>query len=157
MDKTFELGTQFPHDIMTGDFTSRASSETTETIVMKKVRGYQRYITNKLKKELFEPLLEQNGFNTQDAELEISFTAQNIVELLPDQVLLLFTSGVITLEEVRDWYQSNTGMDMEEEALQQLIDKKDEESKMEQDNFKLQNKPTKESFGYEETKRIMEK
>lgn len=157
MDKTFELGTQFPHDIMTGDFTSRASSETTETIVMKKVRGYQRYITNKLKKELFEPLLEQNGFNTENAELEISFTAQNIVELLPDQVLQLFTSGVITLEEVRDWYQSNTGMDMEEEALNDLLKQKEDEKKLEQDNFKLQHKPTKESFGYEEVKEILKK
>jgi len=44
MEKTFELGTQFPHDIMTGDFTSRASSETTETIMQKRVRGFQRYL-----------------------------------------------------------------------------------------------------------------
>jgi len=71
-----ELGVQFPHDILTGDFTSRASSETTENIVMKKVRGWQRYLCTKLKKELFEPILEQNGFNTEEVELEVSFTVQ---------------------------------------------------------------------------------
>jgi len=83
MEKVFELGTQFPHDILTGDFTSRASSETTETIVMKRVRGFQRYLCTKLKRELFEVILEQNGFNPEDEELEISFTAQNVVELEP--------------------------------------------------------------------------
>lgn len=137
LEKVVELGTQFPHDIMTGDFTSRASSETTETIVMKKVRGYQRYICNKIKKELFEPILEQNGFDTENVELEISFTAQNIVELTPEQVLTLFTSGAITLEELRDWYQANTGMDMDETALNELEQQKEEEKKMEQDNMKL--------------------
>jgi len=125
MEKIFELGTQFPHDIMTGDFTSRASSETTETIVMKKVRGYQRYLCNILKKELFGVLLEQNGFNPEEEELEISFTAQNIVELEPDQVLKLFTDKVITLKEVREWYATNTGMELDEKEMKDLLAKAD--------------------------------
>ena len=137
LEKTMEIGTQFPHDIMTGDFTSRASSETTETIVMKRVRGYQHYLCNKLKKELFEPILEQNGFNTQDIELEISFTTQNIVELEPDKVLSLFTSGVITIKEIRDWYQANTGMDMEESELKALVDKKEQDKN---DEMEMQKK-----------------
>jgi hypothetical protein len=121
LEKTMELGTQFPHDILTGDFTSRASSETTETIVMKKVRGYQRYLCNKLKKELFDVILEQNGFNPEEVGLEISFVAQNVIELNPDQVLKLFTDKVITLEEVRGWYQANTGMDLEDSELKKLL------------------------------------
>lgn len=124
LEKTFELGTQFPHDILTGDFTSRASSETTETIVMKLVRGYQRYLCNKLKKELFEPILEQNGFNTEEAELEVSFTAQNIVELTADQVAKLYTDKVITIQETRDWFRTNTGMELpdDDQVLQNILD-----------------------------------
>jgi len=138
LEKLMELGTEFPADILTGDFTSRASSETTETIVMKKVRGYQRYFCNRLKKELFEPLLEQNGFDTEEAEVELSFTAQNIVELEPDKVLDLFTKGVITLEEVRDWYQGNTGMDMDKSALKELEQEKEDKAEVEQNNFDAQ-------------------
>jgi hypothetical protein len=37
--KTVEMGVQFPNDILTGDFTSRASSETTESIVQRKYVG----------------------------------------------------------------------------------------------------------------------
>ena len=125
MEKVFELGTQFPHDILTGDFTSRASSETTETIVMKRVRGFQRYLCTKLKRELFEVILEQNGFNPEDEELEISFTAQNVVELEPDQVMKLFTDKAISLKEVRDWFMKNTGMDLTDKEMKDLVVKAD--------------------------------
>jgi len=121
LEKTFELGTQFPHDIMTGDFTSRASSETTETIVMKKVRGYQRYLSNKLKTDLFDLILEQNGFNPEEVNLEVSFTAQNVIELTPDQVNKLYVDNVISLTEVRDWFATNTGMDLTEQELKKIM------------------------------------
>jgi len=125
IEKTIELGTQFPSDIMTGDFTSRASSETTETIVMKKVRGHQRYLSNKLKTDLFNILLEQNGFNPAEVHLEVSFTAQNIIEIEPDQVSKQFTDGIISLKEVRDWYASNTGQELNDKEMEDLIAKAD--------------------------------
>jgi len=125
IEKTIELGTQFPSDIMTGDFTSRASSETTETIVMKKVRGHVRYLANKLKTELFNILLEQNGFNPEEVKLEVSFTAQNIVELEPDQVSKLFTDKVISLKEVRDWFAANAGIELNDKEMDDLIAKAD--------------------------------
>jgi len=124
MEKVVELGTQFPHDILTGDFTSRASSETTETIVMKKVRGFQRYLSNKLKTKLFNIILEQNGFNPEEVHLEISFTAQNVVELEPDQVAKLFTDGVISLKEVRDWFAANVGMELDDKEMDDLLTQK---------------------------------
>lgn len=148
IEKTIELGTQFPHDIMTGDFTSRASSETTETIVMKKVRGYQRYLSNKLKTELFDIILEQNGYNPEEEELEISFTTQNIIELEPEKVLKLFTDNVITLEEVRDWFATNTGMELTKQQMKQLIADKELNQQLQQQDqqFKKKMDSTKESF-----------
>jgi len=112
LEKLVELGTQFPHDILTGDFTSRASSETTESIVMKRVRGYQRYLSNKLKNELFDPILMQNGFNPEKVELKISFAVQNIIEMTPDQVKARGDSGLWTKKEVRDWDRENLGVEL---------------------------------------------
>ena len=126
IEKTIELGTGFPHDILTGDFTSRASSETTENIIMKKVRGYQRYISNKLKQELFNPLLAQNGFDPDKENLELSFTAQNVIELEPAQVMDMVDKGIMTKMEGRDWFRNNAGMELKEDneiiAQQQQID-----------------------------------
>ena len=112
LEKVFELGTQFPHDIMTGDFTSRASSETTDNIVMKRVRGYQRYLANKLKVELFDNILIQNGYDPLVEECNVAFTSQNIVELEVAQIKDLTTQGIMTKSESRDWLRVNTGMEL---------------------------------------------
>lgn len=149
MEKVFELGTQFPHDILTGDFTSRASSQTTETIVMKRVRGYQRYLCSKLKKELFEPILEQNGFNAEEVELELSFTTQNVIELEQKEVLELFKVKAITLKEIREWYQANTGMQLDDKEMEDLIAKGEEDKQMQQDKMDNFQKQKEESFTYE--------
>jgi len=112
IEKVFELGTQFPHDILTGDFTSRASSETTESIVMKRVRGYQRYLGNKLKTDLFDNILIQGGFDPEVEEIVIGFSSQNIIELTPDQVLARGNAKQWTVKEVRDWDRINLGVEL---------------------------------------------
>lgn len=136
INKAIELASQFPTDIMTGDFTSRASSETTENITTKLVRGYQRYLCNKLKAELFEPILEQNGFNTQDVELEISFAVNNVIDLDVPQVKDLVGSGLMTINEGRSWLRDNTGMELPDDA--ELQAEKDEQDAKEDevDNLK---------------------
>src|SRR3990172_1900558 len=112
IEKTVELGIKFPHDIMTGDFTSRASSETTENIVLKLARGFQRYLSNKLVQELYNPILEQNGISPKETNLQISFSTQNIIHLKPETINFLVGSGVITKAEAREWMKGNTGMDL---------------------------------------------
>jgi len=126
MEKTFELGTQFPHDIMTGDFTSRASSETTENITLKRVRGFQRYLCNKLKGELFDPILLSSGIDPDEADLEIAFTTQNIIELEVNQVKDLKSQGLLSTNEAREWLRTNTGMELpdDDQILQDEEDKK---------------------------------
>jgi hypothetical protein len=126
IEKAFELGTQFPHDIMTGDFTSRASSDTTETIVQKRVRGFQRYLCNKLKMELFDPLLNQNGYDPEEENCEIQFTTQNIIELEVGQVKDLHANNIMSDNETREWLRSNTGMELpDDDIIQQKNDEKD--------------------------------
>jgi len=112
IQKTFELGTQFPHDILTGDFTSRASSDTTETIVQKRVRGYQRYLANKLKHELFDPILINLGYDPDNEDCQIQFTTQNVKELEVEQVIDMKEKGDITLNEMREWVKSNIGIEL---------------------------------------------
>ena len=120
IEKTFELGTQFPHDIMTGDFTSRASSDTTHTIVMQRVKGFQRYLANKLKNELYNPILEQNGINPKDADIQVSFATQNIIELTPEQVAFRVNSNIWSKREGRDWDKKNLGVDLTDDKEMEL-------------------------------------
>ena len=112
LKNTVQMGVQFPNEILTGDFTSRASSETTETIVQKKVRGYQRYLANKLKTELFDNILMQNGFDPDDEDCHVAFTTQNVIELEVQQVKDLSAQGLMTKMEAREWLRNNTGMEL---------------------------------------------
>lgn len=117
IEKVVEIGTQFPHDIMTGDFTSRASSDTTETIVTKKVRGFQRYLCNVIKTQLYEPILIDNNFDIKDVNLQIAFTAQNVIALTPGDVINMAEKRKISPMECREWLRSNTGMDLPDDDL----------------------------------------
>lgn len=115
--KTIELGTQFPHDIMTGDFTSRASSETTDNLVMKRVKAFQRYLANKLKTELYDPILKQMGKNPETANLEISFGNPDVIELTIEQVLSLYNSKAITVEEFREYLKNKKALDLFDDGI----------------------------------------
>ena len=79
---------------------------------MKRVRGYQRYLANKLKNEIFDSILIQNSYDPDEVNLEIGFTTQNVVELEADQVKELVNTGIMTTNEGRDWFRVNTGMEL---------------------------------------------
>jgi hypothetical protein len=112
IEKVIQLGIKFPTDILTGDFTSRASSSTTEDLTLKIARGYQRYIANKLKTELYNPILAQNGFDPKKVNLSVSFSTQNIIQLTPDTVMAMAEKKQISIDEFREWLGDNTGIDL---------------------------------------------
>ena len=77
-----------------------------------RVRGYQRYLANKLKVELFDNILIQNGYDPEIEECDVAFTSQNIIELEVAQVKDLSTQGIMTKGESREWLRVNTGMEL---------------------------------------------
>lgn len=148
IEKAIELGIKFPHDIMTGDFTSRASSDTSENITLKLARGFQRSQANILKNELFDPLLLQNNFDPDKVKLQVSFTTQNLQKLTPDSINFFAGSGVITKKEARQWLKDNSGMDLDDDAeiieIPDMMDTKkqgasDDEKNEESFSYKLVN------------------
>ena len=117
IEKVIQLGIKFPTDILTGDFTSRASSSTTEDLTLKIARGYQRYIANKLKTELYNPILAQNGFDPKKVNLSVSFSTQNIIQLTPDTVMAMAEKKQISIDEFREWLGDNTGIDLFDDKI----------------------------------------
>lgn len=115
MDKTLQIGIQFPIEIQTGDFTSRASSDTTHTLLLQKVKSKQRYLANKLKTELYDPILSQNGFNPKTVNLQVSFGSNEVVSLDAMQTNTLRTTGALTLNEQREYLKQHTDLDLFED------------------------------------------
>ena len=130
IEKTIQLGIKFPTDILTGDFTSRASSDTTEDLTLKIARGFQRYIANKLKNELYNPILAQHGIDPKSANLSVSFSTQNIIQLTPTTVLDMAEKKKISVEEFREWLGDNTGIDLFDDDIINNDEEKRKEDEM---------------------------
>lgn len=124
--KIMQLGTGFPLEILLGDFTSRASSETTDSLLMRRVKAYQKYITKIIKNEILEFVLlyhPSGKWKTKEAvnkaNITVEFEVQSPTEYTPDQVLARVNSGVWTKTEGRE-YDKENGMDLfDDDIIQQ--------------------------------------
>ena len=103
---------KFPIDIINGDFTSRASSETSADLPEQIASSIKRYIGSKLKSELFDPILAQNKIVPKDANLQVTFGITETIPLLPTDIITMAQNNIITTEESREWFKDNTGMDL---------------------------------------------
>ena len=100
IEKVIQLGIKFPTDILTGDFTSRASSETTGDLTTKIANAIRRYFGAKLKNELFDLILEQHGKNPKAVNLQVTFGSQEIIKITAQDVLNRVEKKLWTVEEV---------------------------------------------------------
>ena len=114
---SLSLSVKFPTDILIGDFTSRASSEESADLPVKIASAIKRYLGNKLKQELFDPILLQNGINPKESNLEVTFGIQETIELTPSDVLQRFEKGLWSIEEAREFDKDNCGVDLFDDNL----------------------------------------
>lgn len=121
------MGTGFSYEIFLGNFTSRASSETTDSVTMKKVRAHQKYLANKLKSELFKPFLGMDDESFNKANLQISFESGHIKDMTVDDVKNRVGAGIWTKDEAREWDMENTGVDLFDDiGIEQDQEQKDQ-------------------------------
>ena len=140
MYNSLSLAVKFPTDILTGDFTSRASSETSDNLPERIASAVKRYLGNKLKQELFDPILLQNNINPKEANLQITFGILETVELTPTDVLQAFEKKAWSIEETREFYKDNCGVDLFDDDIMnnETVQKKEDELKQQ---FDMKNKP----------------
>ncbi|MDE1867049.1 MAG: hypothetical protein KGI08_04980 [Thaumarchaeota archaeon] len=119
LDSTLEVGTQFSNQLFTAGYTARASSETTHDLINKKVRKLQKYITDKIKNEIYKPILLINNYTDDEINsmnLEISFENDDFTDFVPQDVINMVINGIMTVNEARNWAK-NQGLDMFDDEL----------------------------------------
>ena len=116
-----QLGTGFPLEILLGDFTSRAASQTTDSLLMRDVSAIQKDQTKTITSEIFEWYLRfstESRWKSDEAikELNINceFETSTPVEITPEQVLAWSNAGKITTNEAREWLK-DSGFDLFED------------------------------------------
>ncbi|UVF62288.1 portal protein [Nitrososphaeria virus YSH_462411] len=130
-----QTGSGFPLEILLGDFTSKASSQTTDSLLMRRIKSFQQHLVKVVKTEILETLLKFN-YNMDDETIKrlnisVEFETNTPMEYTPDQVLSRFTSGAWTVEELRN-YDKNNGLDLfDDDKIKKMIKDKEEMQKKE--------------------------
>ena len=117
LDTMADLSTQFSPQIFSAEFTARAASDTTDSVISRKVKALRKNVLWKCKMELFFPLLQANGYDNADKlnnlELTVDILEPEFNAITPADALARFTSGAWTLEDLRT-YDKNQGADLTE-------------------------------------------
>ncbi|UVF62433.1 portal protein [Nitrososphaeria virus YSH_922147] len=138
-------GTGFPLDMLTGDFASRASSQTADSFFMRKIRSYQKSLTKLIKREFLEEKLRSIGYDEErikKANITCEFEVQSNKDYTPEIVQARGTGGFWTKEEVRSYDKAN-GQDLfDDDKIKQIEDENRilQKAKQQSDNFRPPNK-----------------
>lgn len=131
-----QLGTGFPLEILLGDFTSKASSQTTDSLLMRRIKAFQQHLMNVVKTEILEKYIQSvkgSRWETPEALAELSITinfeTSSQMEYTPDMVLSRVNSGMWTEDEGRQFDKTN-GQDLfDDDEIAKRKEEKDEERK----------------------------
>ena len=110
-----EVGSQFPLQMFNAGFTARASSETTDSVVLRKIKRIQRRLSEQIKQEIIDPMLKASKIDPDKADISIIFETESKFELSADDIQKLFEKGTITRDEVRGYLKKNTIIDLDDE------------------------------------------
>ena len=118
LSNSVQLGLGFPLEILLGDFTSRAASENTDSLMMRKIRAEQKKLLKTITRDIFEFLLlhhPESKWKTQqavdDLNVDVEFDTQNPMEYTVDQVLARVNASLWTKAEGRE-YDKGNGQDL---------------------------------------------
>ena len=63
-----EVGSQFPLQMFNAGFTARASSETTDSVVLRKIKRIQRRLSEQIKHDIIDPMLKMSKIDPDKAD-----------------------------------------------------------------------------------------
>ncbi len=109
-----EVGSQFPLQMFNAGFTARASSETTDSVVLRKIKRVQRRLSEQIKQEIIDPMLRMSKIDPDKADVSVIFETESKFELSAEDIQKLFEKGTITRDEVREYLKKNTIIDLDD-------------------------------------------
>ena len=133
-----EPGSKFPLQFFNAGFTARAASESTDSVLIRKVKRIQSRLANQIKMFCILPYLKKRGKNVKAQDIQVFFETPQKQEATISDIITTFRDNGIRRSELRQWLISNTNIpvnqsDMEDEApitsvtpTNQLQDTRDE-------------------------------
>lgn len=106
--------TGFPLELMEVAYGSRAASEVTDSMFMRKIYNYQTAIANIIVRDIFVNVLLDNKYTQEqifDMGLSVTFKSHHPAKFTPEQVQARVSAGMWTIAEARA-YDKNEGQDL---------------------------------------------
>lgn len=112
-----EPGSKFPLQFFNAGFTARASSESTDSVLTRKVKRIQSRLANQIKLKMVIPHLQLRGKNIKPQDIQLFFETPQKQEASIADVTTSFRDNLIRRSEARKWFISNTSIDINEEDM----------------------------------------
>jgi hypothetical protein len=107
-----EPGIQFPLGFFNASFTARAASETSDSVMIRKVKRIQRRLAHQLKEKLILPYLRKTDKSIKESDFDISFEFDEKIDFDVNQLVVLFRDNGIRRSELRTNLSKKTNLDI---------------------------------------------
>lgn len=112
-----EPGSKFPLQFFNAGFTARAASESTDSVLIRKVKRIQERLANQLKQLMFIPYAKSKGKSIKASELQIIIETPQKENPTITDVLTAYRDNGITRSELRKWVMNNTSIEIDQNDM----------------------------------------
>lgn len=109
-----EPGSKFPLQFFNAGFTARAASESTDSVLTRKVKRIQSRLSTQIKLKMVLPYLKARGKNVKAKDIQIFFETPQKQEATIADVTTSFRDNIIRRSEARQWFVNNSSVDINE-------------------------------------------
>ena len=109
-----EPGSKFPLQFFNAGFTARAASESTDSVLIRKVKRIQVRLANQIKRNCILPYLRTRGKRIKSKDIQVFFESPQKQEASIDNVITSYRDNILRRSEARKWLIDNTNVKIDQ-------------------------------------------
>ena len=109
-----EPGSKFPLQFFNAGFTARAASESTDSVLIRKVKRIQVRLANQIKRNCIMPYLMTRGKRIKSKDIQVFFESPQKQEASIDNVITSYRDNILRRSEARKWLIDNTNVKIDQ-------------------------------------------
>jgi len=116
-----EPGSKFPLQFFNAGFTARAASESTDSVLIRKVKRIQKRLGLQIRDEVIIPFLRSLGNKTKPSDINIVFEFESKAEMTVPDAITLYRDNGIKRSELRQYILKTTALDIDQSDMKDTL------------------------------------